>query len=125
MLDTARPGAPRVEKAMAMTALTRALMFLEEFRKLDAELPAQYAAALVIIAQNEGITQQDCAARLGASKSAIQRIFDRLGDRGALNIPGYELIEVRTGALDARRRQAFLTPKGRRFIQTLTHLIGE
>lgn len=110
---------------MAASSLSRAILFLEELRKLDAELPAQIAAALLYIAQNEGITQQDCAAKLGASKSSIQRIFDRLSDKGGSGTPGHRLIEVRVGEHDARLRQAFLTAQGRRFVQSLTHLMGD
>ena len=33
------------------------------------------------------------------------------------------LIEVRVGAHDARERLAYLTPKGRRVVQSLTHFV--
>jgi DNA-binding MarR family transcriptional regulator len=107
-----------------MTPTTRVLLLIEELRKLDPELPAQQAAAFMCIAREEGLTQQKVASLVGASKSAGQRIFDKLGDRGANGKPGLGLIEVRTGLADARERLAYLTPKGRRVVETLTHFIG-
>lgn len=108
-----------------MTPLRRVLLILEELRKLDAELPAQQAVALLVIALEEGMTQQKVATLVGASKSAAQRMFDKLSDRGVNGRPGLDLIEVRAGIQDARERLAYLTPKGRRVVQTLTHFVGE
>ena len=102
--------------------LTRAVLFIEELRKLDPEFPAQTALAFLIIAGEEGISQAETATRMGLSKSAIQRIFDRLSEKGSLSgRPGLGLIEVRLGAADARQRCAYLTAKGRRVLASLTH----
>lgn len=108
---------------MVANPLTRTYLFIEELRKLDAELPTQHAAALLVIARDEGITQQRAAEVLGTSKSGIQRAFDRLSDKGSLGKEGLGLIVVEAGAEDARQRCAFLTAKGRRFVNTLTHLM--
>lgn len=106
-----------------MNPLSKAILLLEELRKHDPEFPAQQAVALLAIAREEGMTQQKVAALVGASKSAAQRILDKLSDRGTGNAPGLGLIEVRPGP-DARERLAFLTPKGRRVVQSLTHFTG-
>ncbi|HWL80126.1 MAG TPA: MarR family winged helix-turn-helix transcriptional regulator [Roseomonas sp.] len=104
--------------------LTRAFLFVEELRKLDQELPVQHAAALLLIAREEGITQQKVAATLGMGKSSAERAFAKLSDKGwPVGKPGYELIEVRPGQVDARERCAFLTAKGRRFVNSLVHLV--
>lgn len=108
---------------MAANPLTRAFLFIEELRKLDAELPTQHASALLVIARDEGITQQKAAEALGTSKSGIQRAFDRLSEKGSLGKDGLGLIEVRPGLDDARQRCAYLTAKGRRFVNTLSHLM--
>ncbi|MCZ8173031.1 MAG: winged helix-turn-helix transcriptional regulator, partial [Brevundimonas sp.] len=80
---------------------------------------------LLVIAREEGMTQQRVAELIGASKSSVQRIFDKLSDKGLNGKPGLGLIEVRVGLADARERLAYLTPKGRRVVQSLTHFIGE
>ena len=67
---------------MATKPLTRALLLIEELRKIDTELPAQYAIALLRVAGEEGITQSNLMKRIGTNKSTIQRIVDRLSDKG-------------------------------------------
>lgn len=106
-----------------MNPLSKAILLLEELRKHDQEFPAQQAVALLAIAREEGMTQQKVAALVGASKSAAQRIFDKLSDRGVNGKPGLALIEVRPG-MDARERLAYLTPKGRRVVKSLTQFTG-
>jgi len=107
-----------------MTPTTRVLLILEELRKLDPELPANQAAAFLVIAKQEGISQQTVGHLVGASKSQSQRIFDKLSDRGINGRPGLGLIEVQVGPSDARERLAYLTPKGRRVVQSLVHFVG-
>ena len=106
-----------------MQPITKAVLLMEELRKHDPEFPAQQAVAFLALAREEGVTQQKVAALVGASKSAAQRIFDKLSSRGSGNSPGLDLIEVRPG-LDARERLAYLTPKGRRVVQSLLHFVG-
>lgn len=107
-----------------MQPITKVLLLLEELRKLDPEMPAQQAVALMVIAREEGMTQIKVADLVGASKSSVQRIFDKLSDKGINGRPGMGLIEVRAGLADARERLAYLTPKGRRVVQSLTHFVG-
>ena len=105
-----------------LSGLTRALRLIEEMRKLDAELPASHAAAFVIIAKEEGSTQREVGQRTDASTSAIQRVFDKMSERGINGRPGLGLIEVRPGA-DQRERRAFLTPKGRRVAESMQTIV--
>lgn len=108
---------------MARAPLTRAFLFAEELRKLDPELPVQHAAAFLMVAREEGITQVQAAERLGISKSAIQRAFDKLSDKGSLGKEGFGLIEIREGVEDKRNREAYLTAKGKRFLNSIVHLM--
>lgn len=107
----------------APAPLTRAILLLEELRKLDPEFPIQQALALLVIARDEGITQQKAAGLLGITKSSAERAFARLSEKGALGKPGLELIEVRPGQLDQRERCAFLTARGRRFVNSILHFM--
>lgn len=106
------------------TGLTRALRLIEELRKLDEAMPASHSAALMVIAKEEGLTQQEAGKRAGASKSGIQRMFDKLSERGLNGKDGLNLIEVRLGA-DQRERRAFLTSKGRRVIASIQNLMED
>lgn len=108
---------------MPQSPMTRALLFVEELRKLDPELPVQHAAILLLVAREEGISQVAVAQALDLSKSAISRAFDKLGSKGSALKAGLELIEVRDGLVDTRQRQAFLTAKGKRCLNTLMHLM--
>lgn len=104
--------------------ITRVLLALEELRKLDPELPIQQAVAFLVIARQEGIPQKKVAELVGVSKSAAQRIFDKLSDRGTNGKPGLGLIEVWPGSFDRRETEARLTPKGRRLLASLENIIG-
>jgi DNA-binding MarR family transcriptional regulator len=107
-----------------MIPVDRLLLIIEELRKHDPELPANQAAALLVIARQEGITQLRVSTLIGASKSQSQRIFDKLSDKGVNGRPGLGLIEVRVGNFDARERLAYLSPKGRRVVQSLAHFVA-
>lgn len=110
---------------MTATPLTRAMLLIEELRKVDLEMPAQHALVLLLIAREEGITQSEAIQRLGITRSAMQRIFNRLSPEGVgnLGLAGYDLIEMRVSPSDARARQAYLTAKGRRLVQSLLHYL--
>lgn len=97
--------------------VTKALLILEELRKLDPEMPAQQAVAFLVIARQEGMTQKKVSELVGASKSAANRIFDKLSEKGLNGNPGLNLIRVEPGRLDSREREAWLTPQGRRVVE--------
>ena len=46
---------------------------LEEFRKLDPDLPIQYALSFLTLAQNEGMSMRELAERLGIAQSSASR----------------------------------------------------
>lgn len=104
-------------------ALSKLTRLIEEFRRLDPEMPAHHALVLVMVAGDEGTPQIKVAGALGMSKSTTQRIFDKLSDRGTGGRDGLGLIDVRRGRLDARETEAYLTPKGKRFMETLSFIV--
>lgn len=106
---------------MTARSLSRARLIIEELRKVDAEMPATYATALLLIAIEEGISQSELMKRVGTNKSTIQRIVNRFSAKGGEQAPGYDIAETRVAPHDARVRQIFLTPKGRRVIASLVH----
>lgn len=107
-----------------MSGVNKGLAFLEEFRKLDPEMPIHHASAFLLIAQSEGLTQKEVAQLIEATKSTAQRMFDKLSDVGVNGRPGLGLIEVRAGFRDGRERLAYLTPKGRLVVAALNRLTG-
>ena len=99
--------------------LIRILQAVEEFRKVDPEMPMQTAAVLLLVGSQEGISQGTLKDRVGVSKSALSRIFDRLSDR-----PGRAgLLQMRKDPDDLRYKITHLTPKGRRVVAALEHLM--
>ncbi|MDB5381903.1 MAG: putative transcriptional regulator, MarR family [Rhodospirillales bacterium] len=102
---------------------TKVRLILDEFRKLDPELPAQQAVALIVISERAGMTQQKVAAQLGVSKSSANRIFNKLADEGTDGKVGLGLIKILPGDADARERQAYLTPTGVEFLANLCRIV--
>jgi hypothetical protein len=84
---------------------------MEELREPDAEFPAHIAEALLVIAQDEGISQHECAAQLGLGKSGIQRAYARLGC-GDSRQNGIGRIEVRAGMTDRGRQEGYQAAEG-------------
>lgn len=107
-----------------VTSLTRALLLVEELRKIGADMPVSYVAALLRVAEEEGVSQTVLMRRIGSNKSTIQRIVNRLTDRGDGGAEGYGVAETRVAPHDARIRQVYLTPKGRRFVASLLRHLG-
>jgi DNA-binding MarR family transcriptional regulator len=63
------------------------------------------------VAQSEGRSQQEIAASIGLPPSRIVELVDRLEEKG--------WIERRTLGADRRRRELFVTPRGRTVIDTV------
>jgi DNA-binding MarR family transcriptional regulator len=107
-----------------MDAISRARQLIQEFRKLDPEMPAQQIEAFLWLAFSDGKNQSEVGAFTEGSKSAAQRWFLKLGEKGLNGKPGLGLIEVRQGVADGRERQAFLTPKGRQLVSKLRSIMS-
>lgn len=94
-------------------SIRTALRVVEAFRTIDVEMPIQTAATFLIIAENEGISQQDIKDRLGMASSTASRNVAALSERHRLGKPGYNLVVQREDLEDRRRKTHHLTPQGR------------
>jgi DNA-binding MarR family transcriptional regulator len=108
-----------------MEPISRAILFIDELRKLEAEFPTPLAAVLLRVARDEGLSQGDAVRQTGMSKSAMERAYSRLSSRGYLGKPGLNLIDVSPDQNDARLRRARPTPLGKRVVQSLTALMDD
>ena len=100
-------------------ALERAILFVEEFRKVDTEMPMQTAAILLQVAKKPGMTMMDLSKAVGLGKSAVSRNVAKLSDEF-----GKGLLTFREDLMDRRNKVVHLTPEGERTLRTLLHYTG-
>ena len=103
----------------------KGLRFIEEFRKIDPEMPLQMAATFMVVAIRKGITMKELAETLGISQASCSRNVAALSKWHRLNREGHDLIYTEEDPIERRRKIAFLTPKGKRIAETLRALIAE
>lgn len=104
-------------------ALRRLLVALEEFRKIDAEMPIQQAVIFLNVAIEEGISLRAVAAKVGQAHSSVSRNVAALGEMHRLNKPGHNLIITREDPADRRQKNITLTHNGNRILRTLVDAI--
>jgi DNA-binding MarR family transcriptional regulator len=90
-------------------------MLLEEFRKLDPEMPIHFVRGFIEIARRPGLTMRDLGTSLGISQSSTSRMVQALSKWHRLNKPGHALVEAHEDPAERRRKIITLTPKGERF----------
>lgn len=100
------------------SSLSRAILFLEEFRKIDPEMPMHTALLLLLIAREPGTNLKNLARLTGLGKSAVSRNMALLSQNH-----GRGLIDYREDPTDRRNKMVFLTPEGERIVRTLTHFM--
>lgn len=91
------------------------LDILHRIQKVDAEFPIQYAICLVHIYQHEGSTISALAERAGLALSTVSRIVGALSDARQYGKP-FRFIDVRPSQSDSRKKEIYLTDKGRAVI---------
>ncbi len=98
------------------------LRLLRELQKIDAEFPLQYAVALAEISQDEGLSLTDLSVRTGLTLSTVSRIVGALSKNRQKGNP-YNLIRVRIAAAERRRKELYLTPRGRAVMTSIAEII--
>ncbi len=98
------------------------LRLQRELQKIDAEFPLQYSVCLAEIALEEGISLTDLAARTGMALSTVSRIIGALSKNRQSGHP-YNLIRVKISERERRRKEIFLTPRGRAVINSIADLL--
>jgi DNA-binding MarR family transcriptional regulator len=96
-----------------------AVRLLEAFRRLDPDLPIQYALSFLTIAENEGLSMRDLSERLGIAQSSASRNVAALSQWHSFGKPGHDLVEAREDPRERRRKIITLTTKGAALIRDL------
>jgi DNA-binding MarR family transcriptional regulator len=90
---------------------------LDNFRKLDTEMPIQHVVSFLNIALNEekedGFSVQDLENLIHLSQSATSRNVQALSKWFKPNIPGHDLVESYENPMDRRKKVVRLNAKGR------------
>ena len=108
-----------------MTVKTKTKTFLRllrELQKIDAEFPLQYAVCLTEISQEEGLSLTDLSVRTGMALSTVSRIVGALANNRQKGTP-YNLIRIKISATERRRKELYLTPRGRAVIDSILEII--
>ncbi|MFD2261621.1 MarR family winged helix-turn-helix transcriptional regulator [Lacibacterium aquatile] len=97
---------------------------LEEFRKLDPDLPIQYALSFLTLASNEGLSLGELASRLDIAQSSASRNVAALSAWHSFGKPGLDLVEAKEDPRERRRKLVTLTPKGHELIERLRDILS-
>jgi DNA-binding MarR family transcriptional regulator len=105
------------------TALHKCLCFMEAFRDIRPNMPMQHAYVFLLVAMNEGRGVQEYAERAGVTQPVMTRILLALGPRGQKGAAGHRIVKQATDRVDSRKRQTFLTAKGKALMREIVRLM--
>ena len=101
---------------------------LDYLRRLDSEMPIQYAVSFLNIAlhedKEEGLAVQDLESLVGLSQSATSRNVQALSKWFKPKVPGHDLVESFENPMDRRKKIVRLTQKGQHMISGISKLLG-
>lgn len=97
---------------------------MRELQKIDAEFPLQYALCFGIIALDEGLSISDLAERAGLSLSTVSRVCGALSTKRQKG-RAFDLIKVNICAEERRRKELFLTVKGRAILHGIEYVLDQ
>jgi DNA-binding MarR family transcriptional regulator len=97
---------------------------LEAFRRLDPDMPIQYALSFLTIARNEGMSMGDLAQKLGIAQSSASRNIAALSRWHSFGKPGHDLVEAHEDPRERRRKLVRLTARGHALIAELDLILA-
>jgi DNA-binding MarR family transcriptional regulator len=95
---------------------------LAELIAIDPEFPIQWVTVFSEIASDEGVSLKDISDRTGISMSVMSRTIGALSNARRMGKP-YGLIVVKHAKDDRRRKELFLSAKGRKLVERLEKAI--
>jgi len=98
--------------------ITKLQNVLAEFARIDAEFPLQWANVFLTIAENEGAALKDIAEETGISMSVMSRTIGALSNYRRMGKP-YGVILVKSAKDDKRRKELFLSAKGKKLLEKI------
>lgn len=99
------------------------LKILREFQKIDTEFPIQYAICFIEIHLNEGLSVTQLSEKTGMALSTVSRIVGALSKYRQKGT-AFELIKIKIPETERRRKELYLTPKGKAIIASLNDLLS-
>jgi DNA-binding MarR family transcriptional regulator len=113
------------DKIKSDRATTRQFLeLLHQLQKIDPEFPLQYAVCLTEISLDEGCSLTTLAERANLTLSTISRIVGALSDYRQNGQP-YGLVEIRISAAERRRKELYLTTRGRTALQKIGKVLEQ
>lgn len=113
-----------VHGSMSMdTQVKDFLRILQELQKIDPEFPLHYAICMAEISLHEGLSLTELSNNTGLALSTISRIIGALSDSRQKGTP-FGLVYVKTSEAEKRRKEIYLTDKGRDFIKSVSHILA-
>jgi DNA-binding MarR family transcriptional regulator len=95
---------------------------LQELIAIDPEFPIQWVTVFAEIAGEEGISLKDVSDRTGISMSVMSRTIGALSNARRMGKP-YGLVVVKHAKDDRRRKELFLSAKGKKLVEKLEKTI--
>lgn len=95
---------------------------LQELIAIDPEFPIQWVTVFAEIASEEGISLKDISDRTGISMSVMSRTIGALSNARRMGKP-YGLVTVKHARDDRRRKELFLSAKGKKLVERLEKAI--
>lgn len=95
---------------------------LHQLKKIDPEFPIQYAICLTEIANHSGCSLTDLSEKTGLALSTVSRIVGALSNYRQKGDP-YGLIEMKISETERRKKELYLTPKGRKTLENILSVI--
>ena len=107
------------------TALHMYMSFMEAFRAIRPNIqnmPMGDAYGFLVVALEGGLGITEYAERAGITQSGMTRTLSALGEGGRYGAAGFGLVQQVIDEKDLRKRQTFLTEKGKALIREITRL---
>jgi DNA-binding MarR family transcriptional regulator len=112
-----------LDQSQTTNAAKRVASFIEEFRKINAEMQAQQMAIFLAVAAQADLSVSEIAIVVGHSTSSVSRNVAALGKVHRKGQPGLDLLNTREDINDRRNKRVRLTPRGTRVMATLASLL--
>lgn len=104
-------------------ALEKAHKIIEEFRKLDENMPIQQAAVFLAVALNNDASQKEIAEFAGLGQGSASRNLSAFLKTNRFKRPGFNVIENEHDPMELRIKRHRLNKKGARIAQTIADII--
>lgn len=96
----------------------RVIKQIQVTRDVEENFTPQMYQLLMEIAVQPGITMQNLMERTGLALSSVSRNLMALGEWHRFGKPGLNFVETVEDPQERRRKIAFLTPQGRKFVES-------